>query len=211
MISVTITDDHPLLLQGIRNALELYPHIQVVATFTSGNALLAGLAVSQPDLVLLDLHLAKPPQGIELVSQLRQTYPSLGILVLTSNDNTYNIQMALNAGANGYLLKNIEQELLMEAIATIHRGEEYLSPEVKNILLDHLRKNDKNARVESLTKREIDILRLIAEEKTSHEIGELLHLSYRTIETYRLGIMQKLDVKNMVGMVKKAITLGLIK
>lgn len=212
MIKVAITDDHPLLLQGVKNILDGREGFQVTGCYTSGGILLAALQKEQPDVLLLDLQLAGDPQGKDLIVRLRQDYPELRILVLTSNDNAYNIQIILNAGAQGYLLKNIEQDLLMEAIETIYKGEEYLSPEVKNILLDSLRK-DKTKKVgtESLTPRELDILRLIAEEKTSHEIGEILHLSYRTIETYRLGIMQKLGVKNMVGMVKKAILLGIIK
>lgn len=212
MIKVAITDDHPLLLQGVKNILDGREGFQVTGCYTSGGILLAALQKDQPDVLLLDLQLAGDPQGKDLIVRLRQDYPELRILVLTSNDNAYNIQIILNAGAQGYLLKNIEQDLLMEAIETIYKGEEYLSPEVKNILLDSLRK-DKSKKVgtESLTPRELDILRLIAEEKTSQEIGDMLHLSYRTIETYRLGIMQKLGVKNMVGMVKKAILLGIIK
>src|SRR5690606_6755792 len=128
MIKVAITDDHPLLLQGGKNILDGREGFQVTGCYTSGGILLAALQKDQPDVLLLDLQLAGDPQGKDLIVRLRQDYPELRILVLTSNDNAYNIQIILNAGAQGYLLKNIEQDLLMEAIETIYQGEEYLSP-----------------------------------------------------------------------------------
>ena len=212
MIKIAITDDHPLLLDGIKNAIAAQRGLKISGTFTDGKSLLHWLANNQPDVLLLDLHLSSEPQGNELIRRVKQLAPTLPVLVLSANDNAYNIQMALNTGAHGYLLKNIEQDLLAEAIKEVNDGREYLSPEVKNILLESLRKNSPNkAGAERLTAREIDVLQLIAEEQSSHEIGATLHLSYRTIETYRLGIMKKLGVKNMVGMVKKAIELGVIK
>ena len=143
---------------------------------------------------------------------VKKSASSVRILILSSNDNAYNMRLTLNAGAQGYLLKNVEQGLLSEAIRAIYNDEEYLSPEVRNILLHTgFKSRTKQPGTEKLTKRETEVLQLIAEEKTSHEIGALWHHSYRTVETYRIGIMQKMGVKNMVGMVKKASVLGIIK
>lgn len=212
MIKIAITDDHPLLLNGLQQAIEAHGNMEIMGTYNNGSRLLNSLANTRPDVLLLDLQLSSDPQGSELVKMIKSKYPEIRILILTSNDNAYNIQLVLNSGADGYLLKNIEMTLLTDAIEKVYHGEEYLSPEVKDILLNSLRKNSSNLPgSENLTEREIQILQLIAEEKTSQEIGSILHLSYRTIETYRLAIMQKLGVKNMVGMTKKAIMLGIIK
>lgn len=213
MIKVAITDDHPLVRAGFSSVLQTYAGIEVIDTYANGNELLDGLKVRQPDVLLLDLHLSgNGPEGADLIQLIRNHYPDIRILVLTSNDNLYNIQMMLNAGAEGYLLKNIEQQLLVEAIEKVYANKDFLSPEVKDILLNSIRKgHHKLPGKEALTEREIAILRLIAEEHTSQEISQKLHLSYRTVETYRLAIMQKLGVKNMVGMTKKAILLGIIK
>src|SRR5690606_11340097 len=115
MIKVAITDDHPMLLNGVKNILEGQGKLIVTGSYTSGGMLLAALKKEPPDVLLLDLQLAGDPQGKDLIVRLRQEYPELRILVLTSNDNAYNIQIILNAGAQGYLLKNIEQEHLIEA------------------------------------------------------------------------------------------------
>ncbi len=212
MINVALVDDHPLLLNGICNVLQAEDDMFITGSYLTGTALLDALKHQPVDVLLLDLYLASDPQGKELVKLIRRSFPRVRILVLTSNDNALNMRMALNAGAHGYLLKNVEQELLAEAVRTVYQNQEYLSPEVKNILLQTVWKTGSGGTgTEKLTKRESEVLKLIAEEKTSHEIGALLHLSYRTVETYRIGIMQKLGAKNMVGMVKKAITLGLIQ
>ncbi len=211
MISVAITDDHPIMRVGLKNLLQSSDGIHVTNCYESGKHLLEGLKEEQPDVLLLDLHLRGRPQGRELIEAIKDTYPEVRILILTSNDNVYNIQMMLNAGVEGYVLKNVEQNLLVEAIEKVYERRDFLSPEVKDILLTTLRKGNNNkAGEEMLTAREIEILKLIAEEYTSQEIGKKLFLSYRTVETYRLVIMQKLGVKNMVGMTKKAILLGII-
>ena len=205
-----IVDDHQLVLEGIKSILRSYSHIEVIGSYTNGTQLLQALQSLRPDIVLMDLHLSGKPEGSELATLAKQLYPDLKIIVLTSNDNIYNIQLLLNAGADGYILKNLEMGQIVEAIDKVNSGSEYLSPEVKDLLIKHIRKHN-HAGIESLTRRETEILKLIAEEYTSQEISEKLNLSNRTVETYRLGLMQKLQVKNMVGMVKKAITLGLIQ
>ncbi len=213
MIKVAITDDHPLVRAGFTSVLQTHPGIEVIDTYANGNTLLEGLKIRQPDVLLLDLNLSgNGPEGVDLIRLVKEHYPDIRILVLTSNDNLYNIQMMLNAGAEGYLLKNVEQQLLVKAIEKVYANEDFLSPEVKDILLISIKKGShKLSGKAALTEREIAILRLIAEEYTSQEISAKLHLSYRTVETYRLAIMQKLGVKNMVGMTKKAILLGIIK
>jgi DNA-binding NarL/FixJ family response regulator len=212
MIKVAITDDHPLVREGLISLLQSQASIHVIAAYENGNYLVEGLKQQQPDVLLLDLQLSNGPEGKDLVILIKNLYPGVRIIILTSNDNAYNIQLLLNSGADGYILKSIEQRLLIEAIEKVYQGESYLSPEIKDLLLSTMRKSSNTLQNNTeLTTREMQILQLIAEELTSQEIASRLHLSARTVETYRLGIMQKLGVKNMVGMTKKAIMLGIIK
>ncbi len=207
-IRVAITDDHPVVRDGLRRMLELHSHITVIADYPNGKSLLAGIAMEQPDVLLLDLQLPDI-SGTELVTAIKSKYPHINILMLTGNASSYSIKMMLQAGASGYLLKNSEQSLLLKAIESVNQQELFLSSEVQQKLNNLVAKNNTISN-EELTPREKDVLRLIAQEKSSKEIGEQLHIGYRTVENYRLVIMQKLGVKNMVGMVKKALMLGLI-
>ncbi len=208
-IKIAITDDHPMVRDGLLSMLRPLEHIEVVGEYVDGRQLLDGLRQKQPDVLLLDFQL--PGAGGEvLVPQLRKLYPKMRIIIVTSNSSIYNIKMMLNSGVCGYLLKSTDQELLVHAIEQVYQGNSFVSPEVHNILNRLSTKVKDNIEISNgLTPREIDILRLIAEEKNSHEIAEELHLSYRTVENYRLGLMQKLEAKNMIGMVKKAIMLGI--
>lgn len=209
-IKVVITDDHPLVRNGLQNVLKGQDNIVVIAEYNTGERLMNGLRLQQPDVLLLDIQLPDKG-GDELVPIIMERYPDIRILILTSNDSIYYIKLLVDLGIHGYLLKDTEQDMLVEAIETVYKGNRFFSPQVKDSLLNLSLKPVHTATQEALTPREIEILKLIAQEHTSHEIGEKLFLSYRTVENYRIGIMQKLGVKNMVGMAKKAILMGLIK
>jgi len=210
-IRIAITDDHPMMLNGLKHALETYEHIEVTGLYAGGNALLDGLQQQQPDVLLLDVHLPDIT-GDALTRIITRKYPSVRILILTSHDSIFFIRSLLRSGATGYVLKTAEHALLLEAIESVYRGLQYLSPEVKDSLIkDTLKMRSKISNPLELTQREKDIIQLIAEEHTSQEIAEKLFLSHRTVENYRLGLMQKLDAKNMVGLVKKAIQMGLVE
>lgn len=186
-------------------------HIQVIATYENGAALLEGLQRQQPDVLLLDVQLPDK-NGDELTGIISRKYPSVRILILTSHDSIYYIKTLLRKGAKGYILKTSGQDFLVQAIETVFTGKSFYSPEVNETLVqDTLKIKPPVSLFRQLTPREREILQLIYEEHTSHEIAEKLHISYRTVENYRLGMMQKLDSKNMIGMVKKALQLGLIK
>lgn len=150
-----------------------------------------------------------------ILPRSKEKYPAVKILILTSNDNIHNIKLLLNKGADGYILKNTEQDFLIQAIREARYGdrkEKVISQDVSQNLKKLIAKDKQFLfGTNQLTQREQEVLQLIAQELTSQEIGRRLHLSQRTVESYRLILMQKLDVKNMVGMVKKAIMLGLIK
>lgn len=210
-VRIAITDDHPMVRDGLAAMLQTVAGITVTAKYASGNALLAGLKLDVPDVLLLDMHLPDM-HGREIVKTLRKQFPVLKIIIVTSTESVFLVKAMLDAGARAYLLKTAGQEQLSDAIRQVMAGEVVLSPEVKELLLKNALKQKSNlAYNEELTEREIRILELIAEELTSPEIAGQLHLSQRTIENYRLGLMQKLGAKNMAGLVKKAILMGIIK
>ncbi len=210
-IRIAITDDHPMMLSGLKHALETYRHIRVTDLYPNGQALLDGLQKNVPDVLLLDVHLPDIP-GDELTRIITRKYPSVNILILTSHDSIFFIRSLLRSGATGYVLKNAENKIILEAIESVYHGLQFLSPEVKDTLVkDTLKMRSKISNHFELTDREKDILRLIAEEYTSQEIADKLFLSQRTVENYRLGLMQKLDAKNMVGMIRKAMQMGLVE
>lgn len=209
-ITIAITDDHPMVRFGLNEMLRVTPGMSVVAQYPSGNALLAGLQKIVPDVLLLDIHLPDI-SGNELVGILQKEYPSIRIIVVTGVDSAFLAKSLLDVGAKGYLLKSTGQQQLATAVQKVMEGEIFLAPEVKDLLSqDALRKEIKVHSAGNLSEREILILKLIAQEYTTQEIADSLHLSPRTIDNYRLGLMQKLDVKNLAGLVRKAMLMGIV-
>jgi len=209
-IKVAITDDHPGMLNGLRSMLQPYGHIEVTAAYERGAALLEGLKKKQPDVLLLDVQLPDIT-GDELTAIISRQYPEIRILILTSHDDIYYIKTLLRNGAKGYILKTSGQDFLVQAVETVYRGKPFYSPEVQEQLVQETLQLRPPAPAHNVTPREKEILQLIYEEYTSQEIADRLHISHRTVENYRLGLMQKLDSKNMIGMMKKALQLGLVK
>jgi len=149
--------------------------------------------------------------GEELAKIISQRYPAIHILALTGFDTPVYVRSMMQHGCKGYLLKNIDQKVLIEAIETVYRGEQYIEASLKEELLNNMLKL-KSARpstLPDLTPREKDVLQLIVEEYTSVEIAEKLFLGRRTVEKYRLQLLQKLQVKNTAGLVKVALKMGL--
>lgn len=211
-IKVILIDDHPLVREGVSNMLGQDEQLEIVASYATTSELLNGLKSQQADVILLDLQLVEGNSDF-VIQVIKTSYPHIRILILSSNDNIYNIKMLLNNGADGYLLKNTGEKHLRQFIKRVWSGKEQpvVSPEVHNLLQSFSNKrNIQSIGAQYLTPREVEVLQLISQELTSHEIGKRLHLSQRTVESYRLLLMQKLQVKNMVGMVKKAIMLGLV-
>ncbi len=211
-IRVAITDDHPTVRSGLETMLQTQPEIEITASYASGNALLSGLQQEQPDLLLLDIHLPDIP-GNELVKIIGEKYPAIHIIILTGANSAFLIKSLYSSGVKGYLLKTSGQEQLLAAINQVVNGEIYLSADIKDILSKSALKQKPGITYtnEELTDREKEILQLISEEYTSQQISERMHLSPRTIENYRLGLMQKLEVKNIAGLIRKAIFMGIIK
>lgn len=210
-IKIAIADDHPLIIEGIQNMLRGHNDITMIATYNNGSELLEGIRTSRPEILLLDINLPDK-QGDELCRIISREHPEIRIIALTNLDNVYYIKSMLQNGASGYVLKNIKKENLVTAIHEVHSGNVYLDEVVQHRVQeenDNIKKQ--TAYGSSLTRREKEVLQLIAENNTSKEIGEKLNLSKRTIDHHRESILAKMEVKNVSALVKKAIALGLLK
>lgn len=211
IIKVDIADDHKVVLAGIVNLLNTFPNITANNLYENGMQLLKGLAKSQPDVLLLDIQMPDV-SGEELTPLIIKKYPNVSILVMTGFDTTTHAKKLLNKGALGYLLKNTNENMLKEAIETVYRKQPFIDPIIKEKLAEETLLPQRTLREKpSLTRREKDIVRLIMQEKTSQEIATELNLSLRTVENQRVNLTQKLDVKNVVGLVKKVIEWELLE
>lgn len=208
---MAITDDHPLVIQGLEKVLSRYPQIVVTAAYNCGEDLLQGLANDRPDILLLDIQMPDKT-GNELVRIISKKYPCVKVLALTSMETMFHVKDMMQHGCMGYLTKHTEPEILITAIEQVHRGEVFLEPHLQKLLLASMTKATvQNAQLTPLTRREKEVLQLIAAEHTSQEIADKLFLSLRTVESHRLSIMQKLGVKNSIGLVKAAMQMGLVE
>ncbi len=209
-IRIAIADDHALITEGLEHMLHYSGNIEVVATYADGKELLGGLPSIDIDVLLLDISMPGQ-QGDELARIIARDFPGIKIIALTNLDNIYYIKSMLQQGVSGYILKNVKRSVLIGAIEHIYNGGEFLDPLVKERLKEEMEVVKKQAAYGSvLTRREKDVLKLIAENNTSKEIAEKLHLSKRTIDHHRESILSKMEVKNVSALVKKAIELGLI-
>lgn len=210
-IFVSIVDDHPLATNGVKSMLDSYDHIEMRGIYHSGEALMKGLAIFTPNVLLLDI-LLPGQSGKILVPQIKELYPSVKMVVLTSLDTPTMVSSMMRRGCCGYLLKDTDQITLIQAIESTHAGHEFIDPSLKDKILAHViyPTLHKEQTIPTITKRELQILRLIVDEFTTREISEKLFISFRTVENHRYSLLQKLDVKSTVGLVKIALTLGLM-
>ncbi|MBS4058418.1 MAG: response regulator transcription factor [Bacteroidales bacterium] len=213
MIKVVITDDHQLILDGLRSILEQQTDIKVISTANNGADLLRQLGFIKPDIVLMDIDMPIM-NGIEATQQVKSTYPDIKIIMLTMHDEKAMVKKLTDIGASGFILKNSDKDELLQAIKRVHQGGKYFSSELTMNLISHGitpgmpgSMDDKKA---VLTEREIEILKLIAEGLSNKEIGDKLFISHRTVDTHRTNLMKKLDVSNIAGLIRYAIKNGFI-
>jgi DNA-binding NarL/FixJ family response regulator len=210
-IKLAITDDHLLVISGIKAMLAPYPHISVVYESNRAGALMAALPAIQPDVLLLDIQMPEI-DGIELCKQVKKKHPSVKVIAISSFMETHYIRQMLRNGAAGYLLKGTDPETLIRAIEQVHAGEQFLDELIRRQLVNEVITGQKRSSYEiPLTRREKEILKLIADEYSNQEIADLLFISLRTVETHRLNLTQKLAVKNTAGLVKEAMKRGIVE
>ncbi|MCX5890140.1 MAG: response regulator transcription factor [Deltaproteobacteria bacterium] len=212
MYRIVLAEDHTLVRAGIKKIVEDYADLQVVGEAGDGLELLELLKTLDADLVILDISMPKMP-GIEVAKEIKRSYPGVKILILTMHKMKEYLNDAIAAGVDGYLLKEDLAKELGSAISKIRQGKTYisslLSNEMTSLFVQRLRLAPARP-VEPLTPREIEIIKLIAEGKSSREIADLLFLSFRTIQNHRTRIMRKLNLKKNTDLVKYAIQMGFI-
>ncbi len=208
-LRIAICDDHPIILESLGLLIATMPDMEVVATFNHAHPMQAYLRQHEVDVLITDLTMPDV-NGIELTMALREQHKRLPILMLTVEENHQLIKAAFNAGISGYVLKKAGRTELEKAIRTVSTGEKYISNIVFEELLNAHEEEDSKVLPSQLTAREIEIVKLIAQEFSSAEIARLLFLSPGTVETHRHNIIKKLQVKNVVGITKFAIRNGLI-
>jgi len=207
---IAITDDHPMVLQGVSTMLQNTKKVKITGLFNSGEATLVALKKDQPDILLLDINLPDI-NGIELCKKLKKEYTLLKIIAISNYDDVSFIKKMLNSGADGYLLKNTDRLELLTAFKSVLNGEQYLQRDIEKKLMNQsIGKKSTNSLLVKLTRREKEVLSAIAEELTTQEISEKLFISPKTVETHRMNIMSKLGAKNSVGIIKTAIENGLL-
>lgn len=212
VITVLIADDHKIFRDGIKALLEKEKDIEVLAEAENGNEVMEKLDVQQVNVILMDIDMAET-NGIETTKKIKEKYPGVNILVLSMHGEQNYIVKMLEAGAIGYILKNTGKDEMLTAIKSVSQGDSYFSKEVSARLIEHLNRPVQSVRTDDipLTTREVEVLKLIAQEYSNPEIAEKLFISIRTVDTHRRNLLDKLGVKNTAGLVKYALKTGLIE
>jgi DNA-binding NarL/FixJ family response regulator len=207
-IKVLIVDDHPVVREGLAAMLARAPDIAVVGEARDGQEAIERAGALQPDVVLMDLQMPRV-DGVEAIKQIRARQPRVQTIVLTTYGDDESIFRGIEAGARGYLLKDAPRDELFRAVRAVARGESLLQPAVATRLLDRFSRRPVAAQ-ETLTERELDVLRLLARGAANKEIGAALHISESTVKTHVANIFQKLDVSDRTEAVTAALRRGLL-
>jgi Response regulator containing a CheY-like receiver domain and an HTH DNA-binding domain len=220
-ISLLVVDDHPLVIEGVRSLLSGQSEVQLVGQAQSLSEARAFLEKHASDIqvVLLDIRL-QDGLGIDLAREIRQKYPHIQVIALTMYDSEAYLEAIIKAGARGYLLKNTSRDELVKAIKAVLEGRYYFSEGIHDTIGQRLSSEKAvttavpvsadTSKSIRLTKRERQILELVAKELNNVQIAAQLNLSPRTVHTHRRAIMQKLGVRNTAGLIRQAIELGLL-
>jgi len=196
--SVFIVDDHYMVIEGIRSLLQNEKDIEWLGHATNAASCLGFLKQRQPDVLLMDINLPDK-NGIDLCKEVKQLYPSIFVLGLSTFNQQAFIRDMIENGASGYVLKNATKEELQEAITVVMSGKSYLSHEVALSL------RETNEAMPPITRREKEVLQLIARGLTNAEIAETLFISIPTVNTHRKSLLEKFDAKNTAILISKAI------
>ncbi len=211
-IKIIICDDHRILVQGLMSLLKNSEDVEVIATANNGQELLQIIKTQIPNVVLLDLDMPVM-DGLEALKRLRLETPNIRVIILTIHYEKAIIQKMLDYGAMGYLLKTVSRNEILEAIRKVHSGKIYVCDNATSSLLEKEKIENKTLEIEeiteALTPRETEILKLISGGYSNTEIGNMLYISPRTVDTHRTNIMKKLNVKNIAGLIKYALKAGL--
>lgn len=210
-IRVLLADDHSLFRAGVHALLSNIDGVEVVGEADSGRKALDMVRARTPDVVLMDIAMPEM-NGLETTTRVTKEFPGVRVIMLSMHAGEEYVMQALRAGASGYLLKDAATSELELAVRAVARGETYLTPTIsKRVIDDYLmRTTGSQGPVDQLTKRQREILQLIAKGYTSKEMAQMLALSPKTIETHRTQLMKQLDIHDVAGLVRYAIRVGLV-
>ena len=207
--SLLLVDDQSIFLDGIESLLERLPEVRVVGKAHNGQDAVRLSAELKPDVVLMDINMPHM-DGIEANKRIRKASPATRVIVLSMYGHREFVLELLDSGVGGYLLKTTGKTELAEAILTVARGGQYIAQELRDLAATRDKHTDRDGELNygALTKREVEVVKLIMQERTTQEIADQLFLSSATVETHRRNIMHKLDVRNTAGLVKYAMERG---
>lgn len=213
-IRLLLAEDHTIVRKGLCAILEHELDLEVIAEAEDGRAAVELAGQLRPDVVLMDISMPRL-NGLEATRQIKQRYPEVKVLVLTMYATEEYVFQIMRAGASGYLLKHTAPRELVSAIRAACQGEVFLSPAVsKKVIDEYIRQAERTEAPDSyerLTEREREVLQLIAEGRSSHEIAGLLHISQNTARAHRASLMEKLDLHSTAALTQYAIRKGIIR
>ena len=209
-IRLIIADDHKIFREGLINLLAASKNIEIIDQAENGKQAIEKSELFNPDILIMDIGMPVI-NGIEATNILQKKKPDIKVIALTMHTEKHFIKGMFDAGAYGYLFKNCAYEELIDAITMVYNGKKYVSDKITEILIDdYIGKPNIGGKDSNLSKREIEILKLIAEGKTSKEISELLFVSIKTVGTHRKNILDKLELNSTADLVKYAIKKDII-
>jgi len=211
---IAIAEDHTILREGLRALLSSQPDFEVVGEAEDGRDAIRCVVTEKPDVILLDLSMPRM-SGLEAIKEIKRQRPETKIVVLTVHKTEEYILATLEAGADGYVLKDATHSELVLAIMNALQGKRYLSPGISEKVIGGYLEGKKALKTQStwdtLTQREREILKLIAEGNKNKEIADYLYISLKTVEKHRTNLMKKLDLHNVASLTAFAIEKGLIE
>jgi DNA-binding NarL/FixJ family response regulator len=205
MIRVSLADDHPFVLMGIRSLIEMEDAFEIASASSDGEMALADILASDPDVAIIDLSMPKL-DGVQVIARLRSERPGLKMLALTVHEDAAYLHQVLRAGADGYLLKRSAAEEVVRAIHDVSAGHRFIDPAIAGKVNEIA--SGEPPPIEVLSEREIDVLRLLAQGFTSKEIADRLDIGVKTVETYKSRATVKLDLRTRAQIVRFAATQG---
>ena len=209
-IRVLLAEDHTLVRAGFQALLRDLPGIQVIAEAGDGREALHLVETQRPDVVLMDITMPGL-NGLEATAHVVSDFPEVGVIILSMHADEEYVLRALHVGAAGYLLKDADIAEFQSAITSVAKGETYLSPRISGVVADYVRRaGQEPTSLEMLTPRQREVLQLIAEGHTMAGIGQVLGISQKTVETHRMALMERLDIRDVAGLVRYAIRVGLV-
>lgn len=211
MIRVLLADDHSIVRAGLRSLIEDSGEMEVVVEAADGQEAIREALKAEPDVAVIDISMPGM-DGLEVINQLQAKLPALPILVLTMHEEEQYVVRSISSGARGYMTKRSAPEQLVKAIQQLHEGGRYLSAEAAELLALRVARGESGqSPLDSLSNREVQVLRALALGQTNREIAENYNISVKTVDTYRFRLLKKLGLRNNADLSRFAIQVGLIE